>query len=121
MDLLAAPAEDVPLDVAGARRVSRAVSRAGDWLKEILEAKATDESLAFDWHVLATVQGCGDLKVRQKACAAAAAMPVAGFVVGGLGYDEDLASRSKVLQTVAASLPVELPRFLPLGKGSPLE
>merc|ERR1719330_918217 len=116
MDLLAAPAEDVPLDVAGARRVNRAVSRAGDWLKEILEAKATDETLSFDWHVLATIQGCGDLKVRQKACAAAAALPVAGFIVGGLGYDEDLASRGRVLQAVEASLPKSLPRFLPLNK-----
>lgn len=121
MDLVAAPAEDVPMDVAGARRVNRAVSRAGDWLKEILEAKATDESLAFDWHVLATVQGCGDVKVRQKACAAAAAMPVAGIVVGGLGYDETLASRGRVLQVVAEALPDSLPRFLPLGKGSPIE
>lgn len=121
MDLVAAPGEEVPLDVAGSRRIHRAVARAGEWLRDILEAKATDPDLDFDWHVLASIQGCGDLKVRQKACAAAAAMPVAGYWVGGLGYQEDLASRGQVLQAVSAALPDAQPRFLPLNSGSPLE
>mmetsp|Transcript_15309 Transcript_15309/g.29611 ORF Transcript_15309/g.29611 Transcript_15309/m.29611 type:complete len:477 (-) Transcript_15309:59-1489(-) len=120
-DILAAPGEEVPMDVAGARRGNRAVSRATEWLKEILEAKATEPELAFDWHVLASVQGGGDAKIRQKACASAAAMPVAGFWVGGLGYDESLANRAKVLATVTTALPPELPRFLPLAVGTPLE
>lgn len=121
MDLVAAPAEEVPLDVAGSRRIHRAVSRAGEWLREVLEAKATDKELDFDWHVLAGIQGCGDLKMRQKACAAAAEMPVAGYWIGGLGYQESLDSRGQVLQAVSAALPDAQPRFLPLNSGSPLE
>jgi len=120
-DILAAPGEEVPMDVVGARRGNRAVTRATEWLKEILEAKATEPELAFDWHVLASIQGGGDVKIRQKACASAAAMPVAGFWVGGLGYDESLANRAKVLETVTSTLPPELPRFLPLTVGTPIE
>jgi len=71
--------------------------------------------------VLATIQGCGDAKVRQKACAAAAALPVAGFVVGGLGYEESLANRAAVLEVATANLPAALPRFLPLNQGTPIE
>jgi len=120
-DILAAPGEEVPMDVVGARRGNRAVTRATEWLKEILEAKATEPELAFDWHVLASIQGGGDMKARQKACTSAAAMPVAGFWVGGLGYNESLASRAKVLETVTSALPPELPRFLPLTFGTPIE
>lgn len=121
MDILAAPAEEVPIDNTGARRSQRAINRAGDWLKEILEAKATEPALAFDWHILAGIQGGGDVKLRQKACAAASAMPVAGFWVGGLGYDESLSSRAQVLDAVSQALPPELPRFLPLNHGTPIE
>jgi len=120
-DIVAAPGEEVPMDTAGTRRTHRAVSRAGDWLKEILEAKATESGLDFDWHVLASIQGGGDIKLRQKACTSAAALPVAGYWVGGLGYKEDLPSRAKVLEAVAASLPAEQPRFLPLNVGNPIE
>mmetsp|Transcript_133081 Transcript_133081/g.413790 ORF Transcript_133081/g.413790 Transcript_133081/m.413790 type:complete len:423 (-) Transcript_133081:55-1323(-) len=121
MDIVAAPAEEVPMDNHGARRVQRAISRAGDWLKEILEAKAQESELNFDWHVLAGIQGGGDIKLRQKACAAAASMPVAGFWVGGLGYSESLPSRAKVLDAVSEALPSALPRFLPLNLGTPIE
>jgi len=119
--VVAAPGEEVPLDNAGSRRTVRAVSRASEWLKEILEAKATEPGLDFDWSVLACIQGGGDVKLRQKACASAAAMPVAGFWVGGLGYKETLPSRAKVLEVVAAALPEGQPRFLPLNVGTPIE
>merc|ERR1719226_137408 len=98
MDLVAAPGEDVPLDVTAIRRLSRAVVRATDWLKEILEAKAADPNLDFDWHVLASVQGGANPKLRQKACQDAASMPVAGAWIGGLGYEENLAARARVLE-----------------------
>jgi len=120
-DIVACPGEEVGLDVTASRRSSRAVTRAAEWLKEILEAKAQDPGLGFDWHVLASIQGGGDLKLRQKACASAAAMPVAGYWIGGLGYSEDLPSRAKVLQAVTALLPPERPRFLPLCRGTPIE
>lgn len=121
MDIVAAPGEDVPLEVTALRRLSRAVVRAGDWLKEILEAKAAEPGLGFDWHVLASIQGGGNTKLRQKACQDAASMPVAGVWIGGLGYDESLAARARVLETCAGALPPALPRFLPLNAGSPVE
>mmetsp|Transcript_696 Transcript_696/g.2019 ORF Transcript_696/g.2019 Transcript_696/m.2019 type:complete len:476 (-) Transcript_696:168-1595(-) len=120
-DIVALPGEEVPLDLTAARRLHRGVSRAADWLKEILEAKAQDPSLSFDWHVLASIQGGGEVKLRQKACLNAAAMPVAGFWVGGLGYDESLSSRAKILDVVSSALPREMPRFLPLNVGTPIE
>eukprot|EP00930_Biecheleria_cincta_P036716 TRINITY_DN25162_c0_g1_i1.p1 TRINITY_DN25162_c0_g1~~TRINITY_DN25162_c0_g1_i1.p1 ORF type:complete len:460 (-),score=80.81 TRINITY_DN25162_c0_g1_i1:39-1382(-) len=120
-DLVAAPGEEVGLDVMAARRGARAVARAAEWLKEILEAKASSPHLNFPWHVLASIQGGGEVKLRQKACEEAATMPVAGYWIGGLGYSEDLASRAQILQTVAAALPTERPRFLPLCLGTPIE
>eukprot|EP00928_Gymnodinium_smaydae_P054330 TRINITY_DN3811_c1_g2_i1.p1 TRINITY_DN3811_c1_g2~~TRINITY_DN3811_c1_g2_i1.p1 ORF type:complete len:472 (+),score=118.34 TRINITY_DN3811_c1_g2_i1:74-1489(+) len=120
-DLVAAPGEEVPLDIVAPRRLHRTVDRASDWLKKILDAKASEPGLAFDWHILASIQGGGSVKLRRKACAAAAALPVGGFVVGGLGYGEALASRATVLQAVTEALPTELPRFLPLGAGGPDE
>mmetsp|Transcript_137458 Transcript_137458/g.293761 ORF Transcript_137458/g.293761 Transcript_137458/m.293761 type:complete len:479 (-) Transcript_137458:62-1498(-) len=121
MDIVAAPAEEVSLDVVAQRRLNRAISRAADWLKEMLEGKATEPELGFDWHVLAGIQGGGDVKLRQKACAAASAMPVAGFWIGGLGYDEGLLSRARILEAVTSALPPAQPRFLPLCEGTPLE
>lgn len=109
------------MDNSGGRRLQRAISRAGDWLKEILEAKAQESDLNFGWHVLAGIQGGGDVKLREKACAAAASMPVSGFWVGGLGYGEGLAGRGRVLAAVDAALPPAAPRFLPLGEGAPVE
>lgn len=120
-DIVAAPAEEVPLDVSASRRLTRAVSRAADWLKEILEAKAQEPELNFDWHVLASIQGGNDVKLRQKACETAATMPVAGYWIGGLGYDETLQARQPILEAVASNLPSKLPRFLPLNVGTPLE
>lgn len=121
MDIVAAPGEEVPTDVPGARRLHRAIGRASDWLKEILEAKGQDAELGFDWHVLACIQGGGDVKIRQKACTAAAAMPVAGYWIGGLGYQESLGCRAKVLEAVTSALSPSLPRFLPLNVGTPIE
>lgn len=120
-DLVACPAEEVPMDVSASRRVQRAVGRAADWLKEILEAKAQEPELNFDWHILASIQGGSDVKQRQKAAAASAAMPVAGYCIGGLGYEEDLGARAKVLEAVCAALPPARPRFLPLNSGNPIE
>lgn len=119
--IVAAPAEEVALDVTAHRRMHRAVSRSRDWLKEILAAKAKEPDLSFDWHVLASIQGAGDVALRQKACATASSLPVAGVWIGGLGYDESLAKRSKVLETIHESLPQTLPRFLPLNCGNPIE
>eukprot|EP00933_Yihiella_yeosuensis_P003167 TRINITY_DN10563_c2_g1_i1.p1 TRINITY_DN10563_c2_g1~~TRINITY_DN10563_c2_g1_i1.p1 ORF type:complete len:448 (-),score=72.97 TRINITY_DN10563_c2_g1_i1:85-1428(-) len=119
--IVAAPGEEVSLDVSAARRSVRAVSRASDWLKEILESKASDPELGFDWHVLASIQGGGEVKQRQKACASAAKMPVAGYWIGGLGYSETLPSRAKILEAVDADLPKDQPRFLPLCEGNPIE
>jgi tRNA-guanine family transglycosylase len=120
-DIVAAPGEEVTLDVTAPRRAQRAVARASDWLKEILQAKASAPDLAFDWHVLASIQGAGDTKLREKACVAAASLPVAGVWIGGLGYSESLADRGKVLEVVSTSLPATLPRFLPLKCGNPIE
>lgn len=120
-DIIAAPGEEVTLDVTAHRRMHRAVSRSGDWLKEILAAKAQEPGLDFDWHVLASIQGAGDAGLRQKACAAASSLPVAGVWIGGLGYSESLAARSKVLEAINESLPQGLPRFLPLNCGNPIE
>lgn len=119
-DIVAAPAEEVPCDVVASRRLHRAANKSAEWLKELLEGKAAEE-FATPWHVLAGVQGGRDLKMRQKACAAVAAFPVAGFWIGGLGYAEDLHLRFSILDTVTASLPQDLPRFLPLNEGSPVE
>ncbi len=47
-DIVAAPGEEVSLDVTAPRRAQRAVSRAGEWLKEIVDAKASDATLAFN-------------------------------------------------------------------------
>lgn len=120
-DIVAAPGEEVPCDVSSHRRVNRAVGRAAEWLRDVLEAKASEPELAFDWHVLASVQGGADEKAREKAAVDAAAMPVAGFWIGGLGYSESLSLRATVLKTVMGALPEALPRFLPLSSGSPLE
>merc|ERR1712187_333060 len=120
-DIVAAPGEEVSLDLSAARRLHGGVSRSIQWLKDILEAKAQDPDLNFDWHVIASIQGGGDVKLRQKACQNAAAMPVAGFWIGGLGYDESLSSRSKILEVVTSALPPALPRFLPLNVGTPIE
>lgn len=121
-NLVAAPAEEVPCDVTGHRRLNRAVTKAADWLKEILELKAADPELSsFDWHILAGIQGGGDLRQRKKAAESAASFPAAGFWIGGLGYKESLEERARVLDAVTTSLPTQLPRFLPLGSGSPLE
>lgn len=121
--IVAAPGEEVALDDSDrkGRKVQRAVSRSIDWLKEILEAKAQQPELNFDWHVLASIQGGGDIKLRQKACATAAALPVAGVWIGGLGYSESLSSRAPVITAVNEALPETLPRFLPLNSGSPIE
>eukprot|EP00929_Paragymnodinium_shiwhaense_P060163 TRINITY_DN30077_c0_g1_i1.p1 TRINITY_DN30077_c0_g1~~TRINITY_DN30077_c0_g1_i1.p1 ORF type:complete len:441 (+),score=117.30 TRINITY_DN30077_c0_g1_i1:47-1369(+) len=121
-DIVAAPGEEVPLDVTS-KRVGRAVSRAGDWLKELLEAKAEDPELkSFPWHLLASIQGGCDAKQRVKACEASKGLAgVAGFLLGGLGYDETLDVRGPLLQAMAEALPSELPRFLPLNEGSPVE
>lgn len=120
-DIVAAPGEEVGLDVVAARRGQRAVARASEWLKELLEAKATEPDLGFDWHVLASIQGGGDIKQREKACEASAAMPVAGYWIGGLGYSEPLPKRAEILQAVTAALPAERPRFLPVCSGTPQE
>ncbi|CAK9081135.1 unnamed protein product [Durusdinium trenchii] len=121
VDLVASPGEEVTLDVTASRRGQRAVARAAEWLKEILEAKAGDPQLDFDWHVLASLQGGSDLKLRQKASEAAAAMPVAGYWIGGLGYSEVLSQRAPALEASVAGLLPERPRFLPLCKGTPIE
>mmetsp|Transcript_59743 Transcript_59743/g.131166 ORF Transcript_59743/g.131166 Transcript_59743/m.131166 type:complete len:439 (-) Transcript_59743:38-1354(-) len=122
MDLVAAPAEEVPIGNVGQRRIGRSVGRAADWLKEILEAKNTDPELkSFEWNVLAGIQGSGDIAYREKACLAAASTNAAGFWIGGLGYGEDLSIRGRVLEAVGNALPTKRPRFLPLKKGSPVE
>mmetsp|Transcript_71257 Transcript_71257/g.133291 ORF Transcript_71257/g.133291 Transcript_71257/m.133291 type:complete len:455 (-) Transcript_71257:82-1446(-) len=120
--LLAAPGEEVGLDVSTSRRTNRAITRAEEWLKEILETKVQDTDLAsFPWHVIASIQGGADVKLRQKAAATVAALPVAGCWIGGLGYGESLSCRSGILEAVTSTLPVGLPRFLPLNDGSPVE
>ncbi|CAJ1344961.1 unnamed protein product, partial [Effrenium voratum] len=121
VDLLAAPGEEVTLDITAPRRGQRAVARAAEWLKEILEAKAAGDDLGFEWHVLASIQGGADVKLRQKAAEGAAAMPVAGYWIGGLGYSEPLPQRAEVLQACVAALPEARPRFLPLNRGTPIE
>jgi len=118
-DIVGAPGEEVTYDVIASRRMQRAVARAGDWLKQILDTKAKQPS--SDWHVLASIQGGRDTKLRQKACADAAALPIAGVWVGGLGYSETLFERALVLESVSSALPPALPRFLPLSSGSPIE
>lgn len=120
VDLVASPGEEVTLDVTAARRGQRAVARAAEWLKEILEAKASDPELDFEWHVLASIQGGADVKLRQKACEGAASMPVAGYWIGGLGYSEGLPQRAQVLKA-STLLPSSRPRFLPLNCGNPIE
>mmetsp|Transcript_66045 Transcript_66045/g.157932 ORF Transcript_66045/g.157932 Transcript_66045/m.157932 type:complete len:453 (-) Transcript_66045:127-1485(-) len=121
-DLVACPGEEVGLDVSTSRRTNRAITRAEEWLKEILEAKASDADLAaFPWHVLASIQGGADVKLRQKAAAAVGGFPVAGCWIGGLGYKESLSCRSEILQAVTSALPIEMPRFLPLNDGNPVE
>lgn len=120
-DVVAAPGEEVSMDVTSAKRLKRAVVRASDWLKEVLEAKSGDPSLAFEWHVLASIQGGSDVALRRTACAAAGSMPVSGFWIGGLGYSEVLSSRVPVLEAVADALPPALPRVLPLRRGTPIE
>jgi len=121
VDLVAAPGEEVTLEVTAARRGQRAVARAAEWLKEILEAKASDPELGFEWHVLASIQGGADMKQRQKACEGAAAMPVAGYWIGGLGYSEKLSQRAQALEASISQLPSSRPRFLPLNCGTPIE
>mmetsp|Transcript_5261 Transcript_5261/g.7643 ORF Transcript_5261/g.7643 Transcript_5261/m.7643 type:complete len:455 (-) Transcript_5261:97-1461(-) len=118
--IVAAPGEEVPLD-GGSRKLQRAVSRSGDWLKEILDAKANQPELNFEWHVLASIQGGADVKLRQKACSAAASLPIAGVWIGGLGYTEALTRRAPLLAAVDEALPEALPRFLPLNSGTPVE
>eukprot|EP00811_Abedinium_folium_P027217 NODE_4101_length_1937_cov_6.144751.p1 GENE.NODE_4101_length_1937_cov_6.144751~~NODE_4101_length_1937_cov_6.144751.p1 ORF type:complete len:509 (-),score=145.34 NODE_4101_length_1937_cov_6.144751:309-1835(-) len=119
--LVAAPAEELTTETVSVRRMERSILRAEIWLREILEAKAQEPDLGFEWHVLAGVQGGGNVKDREKACQKASAMPVAGFWVGGLGYTEELTLRAKILDVVTSSLPSAQPRFLPLSDGSPIE
>eukprot|EP00927_Polykrikos_kofoidii_P009793 TRINITY_DN14103_c0_g1_i1.p1 TRINITY_DN14103_c0_g1~~TRINITY_DN14103_c0_g1_i1.p1 ORF type:complete len:518 (-),score=80.49 TRINITY_DN14103_c0_g1_i1:176-1660(-) len=119
--IVAAPGEDV-LPGVSTRRPLRAVTRSAEWLKELVDAKTSDKSLAFDWHVLASIQGGGDTKLRQKACQLSVAVPgVSGVWIGGLGYDETLSVRASILKSVTAALPAEFPRFLPLNVGTPVE
>lgn len=117
-DLVAAPGEEVELDISGHRRLHRTVTRAGEWLKEICEAKADEGS---SWHIIAAIQGGKDLKLRQKSCETSLEHPISGAWVGGLGYDESVAQRGEVLRSVTAALPSALPRFLPLNIGNPIE
>eukprot|EP00811_Abedinium_folium_P029497 NODE_4651_length_1865_cov_6.140967.p1 GENE.NODE_4651_length_1865_cov_6.140967~~NODE_4651_length_1865_cov_6.140967.p1 ORF type:complete len:510 (-),score=142.21 NODE_4651_length_1865_cov_6.140967:249-1778(-) len=119
--LVAAPAEEMTTEAVNTRRLDRSIVRTEAWLREILEAKAQEPELGFEWHVLAGVQGGGDVKAREKACIKASAMPVAGFWVGGLGYTEELTTRAKILDVVTSTLPSAQPRFLPLSGGSPIE
>ena len=86
-----------------------------------MEAKASEPELSFDWHVLASIQGGADLKLRQKAAEAAALMPVAGYWIGGLGYGEPLRQRAEALEASLSKLPAERVRFLPLCQGTPIE
>ena len=86
-----------------------------------MEAKASEPELDFDWHVLASIQGGADLKLRQKAAEAASEAPVAGYWIGGLGYGEPLAQRAMALEASLSKLPSERPRFLPLCRGTPIE
>jgi len=121
-NIVAAPGEEVAMDVVAPRRAHRAVSRAKDWLKDILDAKAQEPALDFDWYVLASIQGGGNIKERQKACQLSAATEgVSGFWLGGLGYSESISARGRVIEAITSVLPEALPRFLPLGDGSPIE
>lgn len=120
-DIVALPGEEVGLEDGAHRRLHRAVTRSDEWLEEVLKARAVDPDGA-KWHVLASIQGGKDLKLRQKACEKAASKEgVGGFWLGGFGYGESLPLRAGVLQMTLSALPQGKPRFLPLCVGTPVE
>eukprot|EP00746_Dinoflagellata_sp_MGD_P078960 gnl/MRDRNA2_/MRDRNA2_31546_c0_seq1.p1 gnl/MRDRNA2_/MRDRNA2_31546_c0~~gnl/MRDRNA2_/MRDRNA2_31546_c0_seq1.p1 ORF type:complete len:460 (-),score=103.88 gnl/MRDRNA2_/MRDRNA2_31546_c0_seq1:129-1508(-) len=120
-DVVALPGEEVGLEDGAHRRLHRAVTRADEWLEEVLKVKAADPN-GKKWHVLASIQGGKDLRLRQRACERAASKEgIGGFWLGGFGYGESLPLRAEVLQGTLHALPHEKPRFLPLCVGTPVE
>merc|ERR1719261_600197 len=113
MDIITAPAEEVPCG-AGGKRISRSVKRANEMLEELL----AEENL--DCHILSNIQGGSNLDARKKAIEAEIVHKTAGYYIGGLGYHENAEARKAVLDVVCGGLPAEKPRFLGCG-GSPLE
>ncbi|CEM22849.1 unnamed protein product [Vitrella brassicaformis CCMP3155] len=113
-------AEECPMGKAGGKKLKRAVEKAQKCLDEIIE-QTTALRADYSVSIIANIQGGSDTQWRETAAKLAAAKPeVAGFSLGGCGYDETSKDRAAALQAAMKHLPADKPRLMPC-RGSPVE
>lgn len=98
---------------ASAHLVGEAVRRTTQWARRCLAAKRRNDQALFG-----IVQGGLDQDLRKRSAEDLVAMGFDGYAIGGLSVGEEPALRNRALETTAAHLPADRPRYL-MGVGLP--
>ena len=96
MDVVVAMSDEVTVE-ASVGRCRKAVDRSVKWLEEMVEERKNKEKKSLLW---AAVQGGGSIQSREICAEKMANLNVDGFVIGGLGFGEDLAKRREIIKSV---------------------
>jgi queuine tRNA-ribosyltransferase len=105
--------DECPPSSTDPARLKEAVRRTIHWADRCRAAHRRDDQALFG-----IVQGATDQTLREECAKALVALDFAGYALGGFSVGETPEQMTAVLETSAAMLPVEKPRYL-MGVGRP--